>query len=68
MERTTCIAGLGPLLMSLLASNFEERAPIVAMQCLLLLHMLAQGLIYYLPNSFSVSQESQSINMASSLK
>lgn len=59
MGGTACIAGFGPILAGLIASFFEEQAPVIALQALSLLLIAALGCIYYLPDSLSISVKEQ---------
>lgn len=56
MGGTICLAGFGPVLASLIASYFDDQAPVIALQFLSSLFLVALGLIYYLPEAVSVSQ------------
>lgn len=63
MGGTTCIAGFGPMLASLLASFFGEQGPIIALQGLNLLFLLSLGLMYYLPDSLPISKPQRQVSL-----
>jgi FSR family fosmidomycin resistance protein-like MFS transporter len=68
MGGTTCVGGLGPILVSLLASFFGKQTPVIALQGAGLLLIFSLGFIYYLPDPLLVpNQESQAVKLAPSL-
>ncbi len=57
MGGATCLAGFGPILATLIASFFDEQAPIIALQLLSALFIVCLLLIYYLPHPFMIQKE-----------
>jgi hypothetical protein len=57
MGGTTCVAGFGPIFASLIASNFDEQAPVVALQALSSLLIVSLVLIYFLPEPATLPKE-----------
>lgn len=67
MGGTTCLAGFGPILASLLASYFDNQAPVIALQGLSSLYVISLGLIYYLSDSVPIMEpEPQLVKVAHS--
>ncbi len=66
MGGTTCLAGFGPILASLLASFFDDQqAAVTALQTLSSLYIVSLILIYYLPDSvLALQQEPQLVKVA----
>lgn len=67
MGGTSCIAAIGPILASLLASFFDDQAPVIALQALSPLLILGLILIYYLPDSVSIPQQEPQLAKAAFL-
>jgi FSR family fosmidomycin resistance protein-like MFS transporter len=55
MGGSTCLAGFGPTLASLIASYFTENAPVIALQLLNGLLIIALCLLYFLPQRSKVN-------------
>ncbi len=61
MGGATCLAGFGPILVSLIATYFTDNAPIIALQLLSSLLVVSLGLFYFLPHpsrKFDLEQDS----------
>jgi FSR family fosmidomycin resistance protein-like MFS transporter len=63
MGGCSCLAGFGPTIASLMASSFEEGAPVIALQLLSSLLMIALSLLYFLPPHRSSISELKAIKV-----
>lgn len=66
MGGTSCLAGFGPILASLVATSFENQGPIIALQGFSLLFIFSLGLIYFLPDTAPLSELEPQLSMVSS--
>lgn len=51
MGGASCLAGFGPMIACLIATYFDEQAPVRALQCMGLLFAIPIGLFYFLPQA-----------------